>query len=281
MRHLTGEFKGRDNISLYFQGWLPEASPKAVVLVIHGLAEHSRRYMNLVNHLVPRGYAIYGFDLRGHGKSGGIRGYVKQFSDYLDDLKIFANKLRHDYEATRLFILGHSMGGTIALTYLPSHQDEFQGLILSGVLVRPAVNCSASLILLSRLLSLVLPKTGTIRIDAEAISRDKAVVEAYVNDPLVYRGRNKARLGVELLRVMQHLPSEASRINLPALLLHGVSDGLADPMGSEIIYEHLGSRDKTIKLYPDFYHEVFNDFGHEVVLVDLESWLNRHSDAAI
>ncbi|MFH0846879.1 MAG: alpha/beta hydrolase [Chloroflexota bacterium] len=277
MHHTDGEFMGKNQTRLYFQGWLPEASPKAEVLLVHGLAEHSGRYLNLARQIVPEGYAVYGFDLRGHGKSRGLRGYVGRFADYLYDLKVFVDKLRREHNATRLFLLGHSMGATITLAYLPDHQNEFQGLILSAPLVRPSVNRSAPIILLSRTLSLVLPKTGTFRIDAEAISRDKRVVDAYINDPLVYRGRIKARLGVEMLKFMQRAPGEASQISLPALIVHGTADGLADPAGSEIIYEHLGSKDKTIKLYPDFYHEVFNDLGQEQVFSELETWLARHS----
>ena len=274
MKHLEGKFKGRKDLSLYYQSWLPAQGPKAILLVVHGFAEHSGRYMNIVNHFVPKGYAVYGLDHRGHGRSEGLRGYVERFSYYLDDLKTFFDIVRSEHDDAKVFIVGHSMGGAIATAYAVEHQDEFDGLILSGAGLKMS-NCSLRMLVpLVRILSMLLPKMGITFIDVSTISRDEDVVEAYVNDPLVYWGKIRARLGGELAMVMQKLPYQMPEIVLPILIMHGTADRLVDPEGSRLLYEKVSSEDKTLKLYNGFYHEIFNEPGREQVSKDMEGWLN-------
>jgi len=275
MEHTEGRFTGRKGLSLYYQCWLPATDPKAILLVVHGWAEHSGRYTNLVNYFVPEGYAICALDHRGHGKSEGLRGYVERFSDYLDDLKTFFDIVRSEHGDTKIFLVGHSMGAIIATAYTVavSHQQELAGLIVSGVGVKPGSSLSSALIPLARILSLLLPRLGIMVLDASAISQDKAVVDAYVNDPLVYRGKITCRFGAEMLATLRKLPSEMPEINLPILIMHGTADRLCDPEGSRILYERANSRDKTLKLYEGFYHEIFNEPGHKQVLADMEAWL--------
>ena len=275
MEHTEGRFTGRKGLSLYYQCWLPATDPKAILLVVHGWAEHSGRYINLVNYFVPKGYAICALDHRGHGKSEGLRGYVERFSDYLDDLKTFFDIVRSEHGDTKIFLVGHSMGAIIATAYTVavSHQQELAGLIVSGVGVKPGSSLSSALIPLARILSLLLPRLGIMVLDASTISQDKAVVDAYVNDPLVYRGKITCRFGAEMLATLRKLPSEMPEINLPILIMHGTADRLCNPEGSRILYERADSRDKTLKLYEGFYHEIFNEPGHKQVLVDMEAWL--------
>lgn len=277
MEHTEGKFKGHKNLNLYYQCWLPAGEPRAVLLVVHGLAEHSGRYMNLVNHFVPQGYAVYGFDQRGHGRSPGRRGYVERFSYFVNDLGTFLGMVRRKHHEARVFIAGHSVGGAVATAYAVHHQDEFDGLILSGATLKVGAGVSPGLIIVARVLSRLLPKMGLYIIDASAISRDQAVVAAYVNDPLVYRGKIRARLGAELIRVMRILPPQMPGISLPILIMHGTADRLSDPDGSQMLYERVGSRDKTLKLYDGFYHEIFNEPGRELVFADMAAWLAAHS----
>ncbi len=202
MKHLDGQFKGRGDLNLYYQCWLPADELKAILLVVHGLAEHSGRYSNLVNYFVPRGYGVYGYDQRGHGKSDGLRGYVDRFSYFVDDLDIFLRLVHGRHHDAKIFLVGHSIGGTIATAYTILRQDGFDGLILTGATLSTPTDVAAGTIFAARILSLILPKAGLYIIDAEAISQDKNVVNAYVYDPLVYRGKIRARLGVELIKAM-------------------------------------------------------------------------------
>jgi alpha-beta hydrolase superfamily lysophospholipase len=276
MEHTEGRFRGHKNLNLYYQCWLPAKDPEAILLVVHGLAEHSGRYTNLVDYFVPKGYAVCALDHRGHGNSEGLRGYVERFSDYLNDLKTFFDIVHGEHGDTKIFLIGHSMGGTIAAAYTVHHQHELAGLLLSGAALKVPSSRSPALIAVARMLSLLLPKMGLIVVDASTISQDKAVVEAYVNDPLVYRGKIRARFGGEMVKIQQELPRRMPEIKLPILIMHGTADRLCDPEGSQVLYERVSSKDKTLKLYDGFYHEIFNEPGREQVFADMEAWLATH-----
>jgi alpha-beta hydrolase superfamily lysophospholipase len=276
MKHKEGKFKGLNNTDLYYQCWLPDGSPKAVLLVAHGLAEHSGRYKNLVNYFVPKGYAVYALDHRGHGKSEGMRSYVDRFSDYLTDLKTFFDMVHKEHKDAKIFLVGHSLGGTLAVPYAVEHQQELAGVITSGASLVASSTVSPALIAIVGVVSALLPKMGVTVLDASTISRDKAVVDAYVNDPLVFRGKIPARTGAELARMWKTLPEEMSKIKLPVLIMHGSADQLSDPAGSKLLYERAGSKDKTLKLYDGFYHEIFNEPEHKQVMADVEAWLAKH-----
>jgi alpha-beta hydrolase superfamily lysophospholipase len=276
MKHTEGGFKGHNGFDLYYQRWLPNTVPIAVLVIVHGLAEHSGRYMNLINYFVPKGYAVYGFDTRGHGKSPGLRCYVEHFAYFVKDLDIFLAVVRSCHHNVRVFIIGHSVGGTITTAYAVHYQDKFDGLILSGPTLNISDSVSSALIIFARLLSLLFPKIGLYTIDAAAISRDKNVVNAYINDCLVYRGKISARLGIEIIKAMQTLPNQMRNINLPVLIMQGTADRLSDPKGSKMLYELVNSQDKTLKLYEGFYHEIFNELGHKQVFADIDAWLTRH-----
>jgi acylglycerol lipase len=277
MEHREGTFKGQKNLSLYYQGWLPDTEPRAVLLVVHGLAEHSGRYSNLVNFFVARGYAVFALDQRGHGKSEGLRCYVDRFSQYLDDLETFFKIVNSGYGKKKIFMIGHSVGGMIATAYAVDHQEDLLGLVLSAPTLKAGSSVSGLDKLLARVLSRLIPKAGVAIIDASAISRDRKVVEAYVDDPLVYRGKIRARLGCELLDAMERiLPAKMPKINLPVLIMHATEDRLSNPEGSEVLYKLVKSKDKTLKRFEGLYHEVFNEPEHMQVMGYLKNWLDNH-----
>ena len=276
MKHKEGKFKGLKNLQLYWQCWLPDGKPKAILLVAHGLAEHSGRYKNLVDYFVPKGYAVYAFDYRGHGKSEGMRCYVDRFSDYLTDLKTFFDKVRKEQPGAKIFLVGHSMGATVAVPYAIEHQRELAGVITSGASLVASPTVSPALIAIAGVVSALLPKMGVTVIDASTISRDQAVVDAYENDPLVFRGKIPARTGAELAKMWKTLPAQMSKIKLPLLIMQGTADRLANPESSKLLYERASSKDKTLKLYDGFYHEIFNEPEHKRVMADVEAWLTKH-----
>jgi acylglycerol lipase len=276
MNHQEGYFEGAGGEKLYYQSWQPIGEVKAVLLIVHGLAEHSGRYMNVVNHFLPRGYAVYGYDHLGHGKSEGQRLFVKRFTDYLKPLKTFFDIIRGWQPGKPVFLIGHSMGGLIGASYLPTHQAELAGVILSGPAVKIPDNISRATILAGRLLSALIPKVGLVLLEAEGVSRDPAVVQAYSTDPLVYRGKMTARLGAEMLAAMERIRDTADRITLPILILQGGSDRLVDPSGARMLYDKVASPDKKLIVYQGYYHEVFNEPEHDQVLADVDAWLERH-----
>ena len=275
MKHKEGKFEGYKGLKLYYQCWLPEGKPKAVLLVAHGLAEHSGRYKNLVDYFVPKGYTVYALDHRGHGKSEGARSYVDNFNDYLTDLKTFFDIVRKENKNSKIFLFGHSLGGTIATAYAVERQEDLAGLILSGSSLVPSTSVSPALLAIAGVVSALLPKMGVTLLDASGISRDKSVVDAYVNDPLVFRGKIPARTGAELARMWKQLPEQMPKIKLPILIMHGFADPLTDPRGSKLLYEQVGSEDKTLRLYDNCYHEICNEPEREQVFIDMESWLTK------
>ena len=274
MKHIEGNFKGVRNVNIYYQGWLPEEDVKAVLLVVHGLGEHCGRYMNVVNHFVPLGYAVYGLDHIGHGNSEGTREFVESFDDFTDTLSIFYNMITEWQANKSIFLLSQSMGGTIALYYLLDHQADFKGAILSSPLVKVGDSVSQVTITMSKVLSKVAPKMGVAPLDVSGISRDPEVVEAYINDPLVFHGKTRARIAAELLSAMQRITAEADKITLPVLILQGADDILVDPSGAQMLYDKASCADKTLKIYDGMYHEVFNDPDRDLVLTDVEEWLD-------
>jgi alpha-beta hydrolase superfamily lysophospholipase len=277
MKHKDGYFKGVRDTNIYYQYWLPEVEPKAIILVVHGLAEHSGRYMNVVNRLVPLGYAVYGIDHIGHGKSDGKRVYVEEFQDYTKTLKTYFDMIQEWQPEKPIFLVGHSMGGLISAAYLLEHQDELSGVVFSGPGIKVPDNISQATIFIGKMLSIILPGAGLIRLDSEYLSRDPAVVDAYVNDPLVYTGKVTARLGAELIKTMQLVTEQAAKISLPILIAQGGGDKLVDPKGARLLYDSVGSKDKTIKIYNGFYHEIFNEPEHEQVLNDVKAWIEAHN----
>jgi acylglycerol lipase len=276
VRHTEGYFGGREGVRLFYQKWMPDIEAKATLVIIHGLAEHSGRYLNLVNYLVPLGYVIYAFDLRGHGKSEGKKGTVEHFSFYLDDLHEFLEKVRNQSTLKNVFLFGHSMGATISLAYSVHHQNFLSGLVLSGTAIRIKPHLPAAVITLLWPLALFLPELGLIKLDSAALSHNVEIVKSYDEDPLVFRGKLSARLTIDLISNMHALERQARLIRVPLLILHGESDRLTDPEGARIVFQRAGSQDKTLHMYPGLYHEILNEPQNLQVLSDMEKWLGQH-----
>ena len=270
----TGHFTGVGGIQLFYQSWGPPIKPRAILLLVHGLAEHSGRYLNLVNELVPAGFLVCALDHRGHGLSEGRRCYVKRFDDYVEDLNTYVNIVRGAYPDIKIFMVGHSLGGTIAVAYAEAHQDKLAGLILSA----PALKAGSSITkrdkLLARIVSRLAPTAGVSSLDATSISKDPAVVKAYVSDPLVFTGKISARLGAEILKAIEKtIPPLMQTIKLPILIMQGAEDRLSNPEGSRVIFEGVSSSDKTLKRYEGLFHEIFNEPERAIVFADMRQWL--------
>ena len=276
MRHTDGFFAGIDNAQMYHQSWLPEGTPKAGIVLVHGLAEHSGRYVNVINQLVSRDYAVYGLDNIGHGKSEGTRVYVKQFADYTDALGSYVDQVREGQPDIPMFLYGHSIGALIAAVFLIDHPIELSGVIFSGPCVKVPANVSAVTVFLAKALSRIAPKLGLSAVDASGISRDPAQVQAYIDDPLVYNGKTTARLACEFLKAMQRVSAEASEITLPALIVHGGADRVVDPDGAQMLHSTIGSTDKALTIYDGLFHEIHNEPEHPQVLADISAWLDAH-----
>ncbi len=281
MIHTEGtlEFRhseARGSSRLYRQSWLPDGDIRATVLLVHGLGEHSSRYGHVASSLTQRGFALHALDLYGHGKSDGHGGHVPRFSVFLDGVTALLDEARKTSGDLPLFMVGHSMGGLITARFLMSRQDDFRAAALSGPAFASDEAPPAIVLWLNRLLSALVPTLPMIALDPTLVSRDRAVVEAYVNDPLVHHGKLTSRLIAEMAKTMDDTVARAGELTLPLLIMHGEADKLTAPEGSVEFHANVGSTDKTLKLYPDLLHEVFNEPESDTVLADLGNWLEAH-----
>ncbi|MHB9032308.1 MAG: alpha/beta hydrolase [Anaerolineae bacterium] len=273
MQHLEGRFRDAHDADIYYQAWLPEADPRAVLLIIHGLGEHSGRYTNVVNHFVPLGYAVYGFDFVGHGRSGGRREYVDSIQDLIDILAAFHALVKGWQPGLPIYLLAHSMGALLASYYLLDQSDGLAGAVMSAPTVVVGDHVTPATIAAGKILAVVAPRAGILPLDAGMVSRDPAVVSAYAHDPLVFHAKTSARLASELLKAMQRVAAEAGKITLPVIILQGGDDKIVKSIGAQVLYDKVGSADKTVKIYPGLYHEIYNEPERAVVLADVENWL--------
>jgi acylglycerol lipase len=274
--HVEGTFPGAAGGSVFWQAWTP-ATTKGVVVIAHGLAEHSGRYAHVAERLSEAGYAVYALDHRGHGRTDGTRANVERFAHVRADLDTLLTKARGEHPGLPVFLLGHSLGGLIALDYVVTRGDSgLTGLVLSGSAVDPSVG-SAIQRRLAGLLSALTPNLGVLALDATAVSRDPAEVEKYVNDPLNYHGKIRARTGAETLAAVERVVSGVGTVRLPVLVMHGTLDRLTSPGGSKLVAERIGSTDKTLTLYDGLFHEIFNEPEKDVVLGDVVTWLDAHA----
>jgi alpha-beta hydrolase superfamily lysophospholipase len=275
----AGGLNTHDGLRLYTRRWRPEGAARAVVLILHGLAEHGERHAPLAEALAAQGYAVEALDLRGHGRSEGAWTYVDDFEDYVRDLDALIAEVRSHYPGLPLFIFGHSMGGTIAALWTITRHPALAGLILSSPAARLWQDDSLAVRLAMRVVSFVIPKAPTIPLRAYDISRDPEVVRDYDRDPLVYRGGVRARTGYELSRAARHIRERAQEIDAPLLVLQGTADRLVHPEGAAILHRSARSEDKTLKLYEGLYHETLHEPEQQTVLADLLAWLEAHTPA--
>jgi acylglycerol lipase len=277
MKTESGTCVAQDGTSIFWKGYFPDTAPKAVVHVIHGYAEHIERYGNVVNELLPAGYAVIGNDHRGHGRSGGKRGHVVRFQDFIDDERQFyRDVIKTQFPGIPYFVLGHSMGSLIAMNYAEQDAADIRGLVLSGTGSLPGTDSPKALLAITRILSTLLPAVHVKSpLPPEFISRDEDVVKAYVNDPLVYNVITP-RLAHEMNRYVVIGAENAFKIKIPVLIQLGSKDTAFS--GQRELFDMIGAEDKTFKRYDGLRHEVYNELIEDrtKVLADLRQWLDRH-----
>ena len=273
MEHRTGHFDGAGGVKIFWQAWLPDGQPRAVVGLAHGVSEHSGRYAWTGEQFVARGYALYALDHRGHGQSEGTRCVIDRLDNALDDI----GTLLHMGEGPgKPFLLGHSMGGFLSIAFATRRQDEIRGLMLSAPV---AVLEAASSVqrFAGRVLSAVAPSLGVVGIDSSTVSRDPEVVRDYDADPLNFHGKLPARTVNEMATEIDRFPQTIPSITIPLLVQVGTGDQLVPPDSSNLVYELAGSEDKTIKHYDGLYHEILNEPEREQVVADTLDWLDAHA----
>ena len=273
MKHIEEKFNACDGLELYYQAWQPDGAPRAVLAIVPGYGEHSGRYLNPANYFVPRGYALYAYDLRGHGQSAGQRGHITHFDEYLADTSAFLKLVREREPGRKVFLLGHSLGGLIVAAYAEDHSAELPGLIMSSAFLQFKLKVPGWKTALARAMSALNPAmTMKNDLPASFLSHDPAVVAAYDTDPLNHHVAT-ARWLTEILAAQTRTVERASVLKTPVLVLYAGDDLICDPQGNATFFERVTLADKVQHRYDGYYHEIFNEVNKEVVFKDLEAWL--------
>ena len=268
-------WKSCDDLDLYARAWEPNREPKASIMLVHGLGEHVVRYDHVAAALTEAGYAMLGFDLCGHGKSGGPRGHTTSYDALMDDIAAFSVQVDKRYPVLPKFLYGHSLGGNLVLNYALRRKPDLRGVIATGPWLKLAFAPPASQVTLGRLMNGIAPGfTQHSKLNTNGLSHEQAVVSAYENDPLVH-DKISARLFVEMYETGNWALEHAAEFPLPLLLMHGSADPITSAKASQEFAEKAGDK-VTLKIWDGLYHEIHNEPEKAEVFKVMLDWLDKH-----
>ncbi|CAH1430092.1 unnamed protein product [Lactuca virosa] len=267
--------------TMFTQSWTPISDKtRALVVLLHGLNEHSGRYDEFAKQLNAHGYKVYGMDWVGHGGSDGLHAYVHSLDDAVTDVKAFIKHVLAENTGLPCFCFGHSTGGAIILKAAldPKVEKSVSGIVLTS----PAVGVQPShpiFLILAPLFSLLLPKfqLSAANKKGTAVSRDPEALVAKYSDPLVYTGSIRVRTGHEILRITSFLQRNIQKLKVPFFVLHGTADTVTDPDASLKLYKEASSEDKSISLLPGYLHDLLFEPEREEIKREIIDWLNSRA----
>ena len=279
-----GRVKTEDELDLVWQSWIP-AEPSGVIVIIHGLAEHSGRYQETAEAFADNDWAVYACDLRAHGlspdppKAGRV--HVSRFTDYFRDVDALVGLARANHAGLPLFMLGHSMGGLISISYALEKPAGLAGVIISSPAlgIHPEVKMPLFLKLMVGILSRVAPRLLVASdLDIEAVSRDPDVIQAYIDDPLVSQ-KISARWYSEFMKAMKRAHKNAAMLRIPMLLMQSGADKLVDPAAPRVWAESTPDGLVELVVWEGLYHEMFNEPEKDRVRERVLDWLQQRPTA--
>ncbi len=269
-------FKARDGTQLATVRWQPTTGePRGVIVLMHGLKDHSRNYVRFADRLVAAGYEVYAFDLRGHGRSAGPRAAPAQWNHYTDDLDLFLAAVERRSPDKKLFLFGHSMGGAIATLVALDHQPKLAGLILSAPAL--AIDAPPMFLALTQLLGNIIPRARVLDLANRDFSSDPAVSRSMDVDPLISQGPGPARTAIGLVNGIRMVWERIGELRIPVLALHGTRDALTAPSGSRALIQSAPSTDKTLRIYQGLQHNLLHEPKHDQIETDIIAWLDART----
>ena len=272
-------FDSAGGVKIFFRSWLPDAAPRAVVVICHGVNSHSGQHRWTAEQFVGKGLAVYALDLRGRGRSDGERFYVEDVADYVADVAGAVKIAKARHPGLPAFLLGHSAGGVTSAVYTLDNQAELAGFICESFAFQvPAPGFALAAI---KGLSHIAPRLPVLKLKMEDFTRDPQALAALNADPLTAHEAQPAATVAALVRADERLREEFPLIKLPVLILHGTEDKATVPAGSQFFFDTVGSTDKTLKLYEGHFHDLLNDVGKESVMADIMAWIDRHLPARV
>ncbi|XP_011073157.1 uncharacterized protein LOC105158196 [Sesamum indicum] len=268
--------------TIFTQSWTPvKVQVRGMVVLLHGLNEHSGRYNVFAKKLNANGFKVYGMDWIGHGGSDGLHAYVPSLDYAVNDMKMFLSKVLAENAGLPCFCFGHSTGGAIVLKAVldPKVRQNVAGVVLTS----PAVGVQPShpiFAVLAPVFAFLLPRFQLSAANKRgvAVSRDAEALAAKYSDPLVFTGSIRIRTGYEILRITAFLKQNLSKLTVPFLVLHGTADSVTDPAASQKLYDEASSTDKTINLYEGLLHDLLFEPEKEEITESIIAWLNSRME---
>jgi alpha-beta hydrolase superfamily lysophospholipase len=277
MKREEGWIESADGDRLYWRRHTPEEDPRAILLVVHGLAEHSGRYLHVLDHFANAGFDCWAHDYRGHGQSPGLRVHVREFDEFLTDLEAARRLVGEGQSELPLFLVGHSQGGLIVLREALTNPQGLQGIVVSSPFLgmHPDAAPPAALHMVANIVSTFAPKLMFSKVaEPSALSRDPKVPEAYIADPLVSTTVS-ARWFTSVLRAHADTLARASNLSLPALVMQSGDDRLTDPAATRSWVSRAPADLVEYVEWEGLYHEMFNEPEKEEVFARVEQWLGE------
>src|SRR5215468_4006625 len=268
-----------EGLTIFVRSWRPEANARGLVVIVPGFNSHSGYYGWVAGQLVAAGLAVYAVDLRGRGQSDGERFYVEKFTDYVDDTSAVVTLAKSREPGLPTFLLGHSAGGVVACLYALDYPRELTGLISESFANEiPAPDFALAVF---KGLGHIAPHAHILHLKNEIFSRDPKAVQVMDADPLIAHETQPTKTLAEMVRADERLKKGFPSMTLPVLILHGTADQATKPTGSQHFFDRVGSPDKALRLYEGHFHDLLNDLGKEMVIADIENWIDAHLSAVV
>ncbi|GLQ94450.1 hypothetical protein GCM10007901_34020 [Dyella acidisoli] len=274
----TMAMQANDGVCLQLFSWkATQSPPRGVVVIVHGLRDHSLRYDDFSRELSEHGFAVFAQDLRGHAHSGGRRQRFNSMAQMVSDVDLAVNEAKKEYPGVPAFVYGHSLGGLITTEYALAHANKLDGVILSGAALQRPHSVSGIQVGLARIIASIAPGANVVAVDDSEFSRDKDVMASLADDPLISHQKLPAASAVATINGMADVQKKMGQITMPILVLYGTGDKVNPPEGSQTLYSAVSSRDKALKAYDGAYHDILHDPQRAHVTADVIAWLSKHA----
>ncbi|MGF7059363.1 lysophospholipase [Brassicibacter mesophilus] len=271
---IKGEIMAYDGTAIYYEKDIPEQA-KAIVIIVHGFAEHLGRYEYFKDKLNDLGYGVYRFDNRGHGRSGGKKGHLQDFNYFITDADAIVEMAKNENPSVPIFMFGHSMGGFITSAYGIRYKEKLRGQILSGAATMKPPQVAGVKSNLFRVLNKIVPRIKVKNSLDNMICHNQDVVKAYKEDPLNLKYATLKFYVEFLVKGIEWLNKNMSEYNYPCLILHGANDKIVSKQASENFYNVIKSDDKKIIIYESLYHEIINEDKKDDIVEDIHIWMEE------
>ena len=273
IRREEGRLSTEDGTSLFRRSWLT-SEPRRVLLLVHGLGEHSGRYDATGSWFATHDAAVHAYDHRGHGRSEGALGAAQALETLIRDVAFVAQRVRKEHPGLPLVVLGHSLGGLLVLRAAAQGLDA-DAFVTSGAALELTGQWSRWRIAALRALARIAPRVQIDNgVDPETLSRDPTVVQAYRGDAEVRR-KVPLAFGAAILASLREGVAFAAAIRRPVLMLHGEADAVCPATGSRNAHAALAGGGHGLRLYPQLRHEILNEPEREQVLRDAQQWIEE------